>query len=537
MQSNSRFIRHEACASCGSKDNLARYDDGHGYCFGCGHYERAETTMEAEASVPAKGREQVVVGGEYKDLPARLIEQRTCERYDYRVGKVGGQRAQIAVYRDASGTVCASHMRFADKSFRWAGDSKRATLWGQHLFTADNRVRVCITEGEIDCLTVAQLMDLKWPVVSLPNGASSAASAIARSSDWLEGFSEVVLMFDSDEPGRAAAQEAAAILSPGKVRIATLPLKDPNECLLAGRGSEVINAFWRAKPWRPDGIVAGTDLWDVIVRDDNVEGLAYPWEALQRYTHGLRKNELVTITAGTGIGKSLVVREIGYHLIQNDETIGYIALEESVKRTALGLMSCHLNRRLHVEPADEEQLRAAFNATVGSGQVYLYDHFGSLDSENLLNRIRFMARGLGCGWIILDHISIVVSGMEGGDERRVIDQTMTKLRSLTQELGIGMIVVSHLRRPEGKGHEEGAATSLAQLRGSASIGQLSDIVVGLERDQQDEENRNVTTVRILKNRYTGETGVGGHLEYDARTGRLRETTFTPVESDDGSTPF
>lgn len=134
---------------------------------------------------------------------------------------------------------------------------------------------------------------------------------------------------------------------------------------------------------------------------------------------------------------------------------------------------------------------------------------------------------------MLDHISIVVSGMDGGDERRVIDQTMTRLRSITQELGIGMIVVSHLRRPEGRGHEEGASTSLAQLRGSAAIGQLSDIVIGLERDQQSEDERDITTVRVLKNRYTGETGVGGDLRYDQRTGRLLDFGTVTKEAFDG----
>ena len=37
MEEDSTFVRHEPCPSCGSKDNLARYSDGHGYCFGC-HY-------------------------------------------------------------------------------------------------------------------------------------------------------------------------------------------------------------------------------------------------------------------------------------------------------------------------------------------------------------------------------------------------------------------------------------------------------------------------------------------------------------------
>ena len=488
--------------------------------------EEASAQQEATAVAP--------IGGSYRDLPKRGLTEESCRKFDYRVAKVGGRLAQIAVYRDASGTVCGHHLRFEGKDFKWLGDARRAVLWGRHLWTPAPTIKVVVTEGEIDAMSVSQLMGHKWPVVSVPNGASSAANAFAASIDWLEQFEAVIIMFDSDEPGRKAAQECAAQLSPGKAKIASLPLKDANECLLAGRGDEVITAFWRAQVWRPDGIVAGADLWDVIVRDDDTDGLPYPFSAIQRMTHGLRKSEMVTFCAGTGIGKSLVVREIAYHLVMEGETIGYIALEESVKRTALGLMSCHLNKRLHVESATEEETRSAFDETVGSGRVYLYDHFGSLDSDNLMQPIRYLARGCGCQWIMLDHISIVVSGMDGGDERRVIDQTMTRLRSITQELGIGMIVVSHLRRPEGRGHEEGATTSLAQLRGSAAIGQLSDIVIGLERDQQDETERDITTVRILKNRYTGETGVGGELRYDQRTGRLLDCGTVTAGAFDGS---
>ena len=99
---------------------------------------------------------------------------------------------------------------------------------------------------------------------------------------------------------------------------------------------------------------------------------------------------------------------------------------------------------------------------------------------------------------------------------------MTKLRSLVEELGIALILVSHLKRPDGRGHEEGAQTSLSQLRGSHAIAQLSDGVVGMERNQQDDIQANVLTLRVLKNRYSGDTGLACQLEYCKETGRLSE---------------
>lgn len=470
--------------------------------------------------------------GTIQELPRRRIDRETCSLWNYTVAEMNGSPVQVASYCDDAGQVVAQKVRFPDKKFVILGDAKRMGLYGRHLWRSSGKM-VIVTEGEIDALSVSQVQGNRWPVVSVPNGAKGAAKAVKENIEWLEGFESVVFMFDMDEPGRKAASECALLLTPGKAKIATLGLKDPNELLVAGRGSEIVDAAWGARPYRPDGIVAGTDLWDAVSDDDPVPSVTYPWQGLQRMTLGLRKRELVTVCGGSGIGKSSVCRELAYHLIRQEYPIGYIALEESVKRTALGLMGLHLNTPLHISRAGvtEESLRNAFENTVGSGRVFLYDHFGSIDSGNLLSRIRYMVRGLGVDFIFLDHVSIVVSGMDQGDERRLIDNMMTSMRSLVEELGCGMVLVSHLKRPEGKGHEEGAQTSLAQLRGSAAIGQLSDIVIGVERDQQDAESKDLTTVRILKNRFTGETGVSCGLRYHRETGRLSETN-APTGADE-----
>jgi len=137
-----------------------------------------------------------------------------------------------------------------------------------------------------------------------------------------------------------------------------------------------------------------------------------------------------------------------------------------------------------------------------------------------------MVQALDCKVIFLDHISIVVSGISDGDERRTIDNLMTMLRKLVEEVKCCMFVVSHLKRPEGKlGHEEGVQTSLSHLRGSHSLAQLSDGVIGFERDQQDESSSNIMTARILKNRYSGDTGIACSLTYNKDTGRLSEGDF------------
>lgn len=528
----SEFLKHTPCEHCGSSDANSLYTDGHSYCFACETYTHPDKTEEIKLFMET--HDTVFLDLEFMELKKRGLQQKTCQFWGYGVSEYKGTKVQVANYRDPSGQLVAQKLRYANKDFSVIGNLKKSGLYGEHLWR-DGSKFVVITEGELDALSVSQIQDLKWPVVSIPSGCTSAKKAVGQSIEWLCKFDHVVIMFDMDEQGQKAAIEAANVLPPNKAKIAKLPLKDANEMLVAGRGSEVIDAIFSAKVYRPDGIVAGTDLWDTVTTTEEKQSIPYSYSGLQEKTGGCRRGEIVTITAGSGIGKSQLARELAFGLIKHGETLGYIALEENVKRTALGLMSLELNQPLHLRQDNdipEEEMRDAFNNTVGSGRVYLYDHWGSTDSDNLLSKIRYLVRGCGASYIILDHISIVVSGLEGGDERRLIDNTMTKLRALVEELNCGLLLISHLKRPSGdRGHEDGAQTSLAQLRGSAAIGQLSDIVIGLERNQQDIDNPHVSHVRVLKNRWSGETGLCCSLRYDTETGRMVETIFDEDEDD------
>lgn len=530
MESDSSFVQHIPCEKCGSSDANSIYTDGHQFCFACNTHVKGDGTV---TEVETKKANLGLITGQYQDLIKRKIREDTCRKYGYQVGEYNGQAVQIAPYYDSEGQMVAQKIRFPNKDFKILGDISKAQLFGANLWNQGKKI--VITEGEIDALTVSQVQGNKWPVCSIPNGAQGATKAIKRNLEALSKFEEIVLMFDMDEAGQRAARECAELFEAGKAKVASLPYKDANDCLQQGKEDAIIQAIWNAKTFRPDGVISGSELWDQITCEERIEAIQYPWLELNSLTHGARKGELVTLTAGSGIGKSAVVREITHHLIQRGETVGLLMLEENPKRTALGLMGIELNTPLHISKegvTDEEMLRA-FTNTVGSGRLYLYNHFGSSDIDNLLSRVRYLAKGCGCNWIVLDHLSIVVSGLGDGDERRLIDNTMTMLRTLVEETGVGMFLVSHLKRPEGKGHEQGAMTSLSQLRGSHSIAQLSDMVIGLERDQQG-KHPNITTLRVLKNRFSGETGIAGYLSYDRETGRLFEID-EPVFKDETRT--
>jgi twinkle protein len=467
----------------------------------------------------------VTLKGQAERLPKRNLSEKVCQQYKiYRDGDVLRFH-----YFDDAGVLHGCKVKTKNKVFSYEGEVP-GTLFGQHLFPASGK-RVVITEGELDAASCQEVMS-GWPMVSLPSGAASAKKSIQRALQWLQGYEEIVLFFDNDEAGRKAAEEAASVLPPGKTKIARLEAyKDASDALQANDTEAIRRAIWDAKPYRPDGIVDGKTLLDLVTTPNPPCDHDYPFVGLQRKLHGIRYGELTTITAGSGIGKSSFCRELATHLLNGGERVGYLALEESNRRTALGLMSSAVGKSLHLGEHDRSTLTEAYQATLANWNLFLFDGFGSFDPDLIYNRIEYLAAGLDARIIFLDHLSILLSGLDG-DERRMIDTTMTKLRSLVERTGIAMFLVSHLRRTSSdQNHEEGARVTLGQLRGSAAIAQLSDGVIALERDQQAQSGSGQTTVRVLKNRYSGEVGVACHLDYDLSTCKFIET-----EADDEFDP-
>jgi twinkle protein len=533
---DSHFVKHEPCPSCGSKNNLARYSDGHAVCFtgGCDHYERA--TGEVIESKP-KANRTLEMAGVVASIPDRRISEATCKKFG------------VTVEYDTEGQISKHHYPYFDKdtgaqtgnksrivsnkAFYASGTFDNVGLFGQQAFKGGGKY-ITIVEGEADALAVSEMFDGKWAVVSIRSGASGAVKDIKQNLEWLESFENVVICFDSDKAGQEASRAVLDLFTPNKAKNVQLSAKDAGDMLKERNVQGFIREWWNAKTYQPDGIIAGLDTWDSIVAQEDVKSIPYPWSCLNDMTFGFREKELVTITSGSGMGKSQIVRELEHYLLgATDDNIGILALEEDIPKTALGIMSIEANQTLHLSrDFSREDKKVFWDKTLGTGRIYMFDHWGSTNEDNLLSRIRYMAKGLDCKWIILDHLSIVVSDQENGDERKAIDSIMTKLRQLVQETGVGLFLVSHLRRPSGKAHEDGGQISLAELRGSAAIAQLSDMVIGLERDQQnkDAQVRNTTTVRVLKNRYAGLTGAACYLYYDKDTGRMIETSC-PVSDD------
>jgi twinkle protein len=524
---------HQPCGGCGSGDALSVYDDGHTYCFSCTETLREGTEIEHLDNYRKP----------QPDTPwsARRISTAVSEFYNVTVTDV----AVMFPYHLPDGMRAAEKTRRTGKVFSTSGDFKNCTLFGTHTLgkaLGTHSKTLIVTEGEADALAAFQMANSIQPsakeiskrsnsivhALSLKSGQASAERDFKNNLELLETFDRVFICFDSEPIAQEQAERCAKLLKPGKAFIVELEHKDACTYSSKGMEQEFLGHLKNTSCYTPSGIKNAASDFDGLWDEQNLRSIPFPFPGLQRKTLGVRSREIVTWAAGTGVGKSSLLRELQhFYLKQTDVSIGIIALEESVDRTRRGILAVEASDRLHLnevfEKYSKEQIKEYFDNTLGSGRVFIYDHFGSLEMEDLINRVRYMVVGLDCKIIFIDHLSILVSGLDIHDERKAIDRTMTLLRQLTEETGCAIHLVTHLRRSGAeRSHEEGLEVNLGHLRGSHGIAQISDTVVSMERDTQSDDpvECNTTTLRVLKCRYTGDTGACDKLLYDKSTGRL-----------------
>ncbi len=509
------FVAYQKpCPSCGGSDPVSVNENGSAKCFSCGtffkDYASAIGGNVADFNSFKRSNDNTPFNGNtnvYHALTDRGITLETAKKYGVRSAKdEGGNISEHHYPIYINNEEVATKIRRANKTFTWSGSPKGTGLFGQQIAQAGGKY-ITITEGECDAMAAYELLGSKWPVVSIKNGAQGAVRDVQENLEFLESFDMVVISFDNDKPGREAAKKVARIIKPGKAKILNLPteFKDPNEMLKLGHHKAYVTSWWASKLYTPSGILNVSEERENYKKRERKESIPYPWSGLNEKLDGLRQGELITLTGGTGLGKSSVTRELEHWLITNtNDKVGVIALEEDWRRTVDGILSIEANAKLHIDSVraefSEEEIDNFFNVLYdgeNKNRVFVHAHLGMNDVDSLFSKLRFMAMGLECKWIVFDHLHMLLSMTTDGDERRNIDAIMHNFRTLVEETGVGLILVSHLRRVDGnRGHENGIETGLNHLRGSQSIAQLSDCVISLERNQQAEDPVEASTTKV-----------------------------------------
>jgi len=528
------------CKACGSTDNVSLFksEDSElvkGKCWspGCEKYYPdyyGDNTIETKPKEEFKQEAKMSIDDlPYRTSFERKISNKICEMFGVRssVGIDGEVNTVYYPYLGANGT--SYKIRLFPKDFRVRGGLNKIQLFGQGTFAGSSRKRVVVTEGEEDALAVAQAYEEYngniYPVVSIPS--ASNLLPVTDNRDWLREFDEVVLYIDNDDAGADAITKLAKIIGYEKIKVAKGKHKDASDELTKEGFRAVMSAIWNAKQYNPQGILTTDALWAAVEEYNKIESVPYPkcFDGLNDKLKGMRAGEITLWTSGTGSGKSTMLREIVFHLIDTTEDkIGIISLEESPAETVKKMSAMALNRN----PTDDlplEELRNGFDKVFKDDRILVLDHAGAITS-GIIEQLNYMA-AIGCKYLFIDHITILVSeGSEGLTGNEAIDKIMNDLLRVAKTHGVWIGLVSHLRKTaSGKSFEEGQLPSLDDIKGSGSIKQISMDIVAFARDSgnSDPAVRNTIEMKVLKCRHTGLTGPSGEAYYDHNTGRINQT--------------
>lgn len=519
-----KFAESGLPCPCGTSSDAYGIDhEGKGFCFSCGQPEgkilkRLNIKKEDMTETPTPIQE-----GELVFKSHRGLSKRTLEFYNIPIKVVDGEDyAYFFTY--PNGAIKGKRIGDVHRKdrYKWSGDANAAGLYGRDLFPESSKVSITISEGEHDAPSIYEISGGTTASVSVQS-ASTALRDIQNNREYINSFEKIILCFDNDEAGKTALKKvmSAGLFDFNKLYYVPLSKhKDANAYLQAGDVQDLAREIKQAKKYTPDNIISTfEEIRGALSESHEDEIGTYPTERLNSLLYGLYRGQVVLFKAQSGIGKTEMFRMIEHHLLKTTKNnLGIIHIEEDRATTIKGIATYELGVpcALPDTSVTEDNIIEAYRKAVGGrdDRVYIYTMFGGDDPDDVLDSIRFLVSSGGVDAVFLDHITMLVTGTEEGDERRKLDYMSTKLKKMAKELKFTLCMISHV-------NDDG------QTRGSRNIEKIADTIIHLERDKlaDNDYDRNTLRLTVEKNRKTGRTGDGGSLYFNDQTYKLEEIPY------------
>jgi hypothetical protein len=202
------FVRHESCPACGSRDNLGRYDDGSGWCFGCHHVE--PPSHLSFTFLEEKKRDVLLDDDLSSDFPGHVVAW--LAKYDIGVEEAlkhgwqyGKKRDQLVfIFRDEDNNIsCTQARNFAPSKNKYftQGDANHTlpVFYGP----VDSGKLVVVVEDVVSAAKVSRQYD---SIPCLGSHLSNKKLNLLR----LLGYTHMVFWLDADKlkEARALADKA-----------------------------------------------------------------------------------------------------------------------------------------------------------------------------------------------------------------------------------------------------------------------------------------------------------------------------------------
>jgi replicative DNA helicase len=224
---------------------------------------------------------------------------------------------------------------------------------------------------------------------------------------------------------------------------------------------------------------------------------------LDQIIEGFMPGQLVTVGAGTGVGKSAFAVNLALNITKQGYKVGLWSFEmdkeEVYQRIISNITEISRKDRSHAEER-YNAVKKYFKEAKDNIQVFT-DRIKDLGSFYLHCRKEAIRENMKV--IIIDYVQLIhLSGFTGLNRVSEIELITKTLKNMASELGVTVIILSQLSREYQK--RENKQPVLSDLRDSGSIEQDSNLVIFLHK-QDDyplmlKDYEKMITVIVAKNR-------------------------------------
>ena len=536
-----------------------------------GYWQKMKERNEVQKITPKETVKEVLTYP-FVEAKDRGIRKEVCERFGVRAALSEKDGKTVEAYYFPSynqkgqitGFMKQDITKGKEEDGHWlavGSVSIQNKLFGQDVAESINRKRsnVIVTEGQWDTLSTFQaLVDnvkntkyegMEPQVVSIPLGTKNAVEAILHNESFTTSFDAATWFFDDDHCTPAEAKKgvmkgheareavAGALIDSGLSMMTVVAqdgFKDASDYMQAGKSTELAKLVqFGKKPFSTEKIVRASEISFETVIEPQPQGVIIDcFPKLMQKMNGFRTKELTLLLAPSNVGKSTVCSILARKFMDANHKIGMIFLEEGNKETFQRLIASDLKvnylkfKRNPLSVATEEMIRASYEKIVNNDQLVLLDHFGSMPIDSLMAKVKHMVLVEGCKYILLDHVSAVISGNESDNERKDLDIVMTNLASFCAANEVHLVVVCHINRQDShqflpqKGKESEpfwVNVRKESARGSAALEQFSWNILALEPEIMPDFSRGRVRIKVLKTRFGDSLGIADVFTLDPET--------------------
>ncbi|WP_407372137.1 replicative DNA helicase [Carnobacterium sp.] len=249
--------------------------------------------------------------------------------------------------------------------------------------------------------------------------------------------------------------------------------------------------------------------------NEEITGLPTGYQALDKMTAGLQKEELIILAARPAVGKTAFALNIAQNIgTKTDETVAIFSLEmgaESLVNRMLCAEGSIDAGHLRTGTLSEEEWQSLIVAmgSLSKANIYIDDTPGIRIAEIRAKCRRLKQEKGNLGLVLIDYLQLI-EGTGRESRQQEVSEISRQLKKLAKELKVPVIALSQLSR--GVEQRQDKRPVLSDIRESGSIEQDADIVAFLYRDdyydreegEDDDDGSagedNVIEVIIEKNR-------------------------------------